>query len=78
MAVVAAWAGVHGGDQLEVRGEVGMPCGARDGDVAGLHRFAQHVQYAALELWQLVQEQHAAMRQRNLAGARHAAAVNSV
>lgn len=76
VAVVAARAGIHGGDQLEVGGEVGMPCRARDGDVAGFHRLAQHVQHAAVELGQLVEEQHAAMGQRDLAGARHAAAAH--
>jgi hypothetical protein len=50
VAVVAAGAGIHRGDQLEVRREVRLPCGARNGDVAGLHRLAQHVQYTAIEL----------------------------
>jgi hypothetical protein len=38
---VAAWAGVHGGDQLEARGELGAACGTRDRDGAGLEGFAQ-------------------------------------
>ena len=73
MAVVAARTGIHRRDQLEVRREVGLPRGARDGDVAGLHRLAQHVEHAAVEFRKFVEEENTAMRQRNLAGARHTA-----
>lgn len=75
VAVVAARAGVHRGDQLEMRGEVGLPRGARNGDAARFQRLAQHVQHIARELGELVEKQHAPVRQRNLARPRHAAAV---
>ena len=50
VAVVPARTRIHRRDQLEVCGKVGLPRGARDGDVARLHRLAQHVQYAPVEL----------------------------
>ena len=52
-----------------------MRVGARDDGAAGLERLAQRFQRRALELRQLVEEQHAEMRERDLArpGA-HAAA----
>ena len=78
VAVVSARTRVHRGDQLEVRWKVGLPRGARDGDVAGFHRLAQHVEHAPVELRKFVEEQDPAMRQRNLAGARHAAAVKTL
>jgi hypothetical protein len=43
---------------------------ARDGDVAYLERLTQRFQDAAMELRQLVQEQHALVRERHLARAR--------
>lgn len=46
---VAAWAGVHGSDQLKAGREVGVPCGAGDGDAAGFEWLAQYFQYAAVE-----------------------------
>jgi len=45
-------------------------------DAAGLERLAQHLEHPAIELRQLIEEQHAVMRQRNLAGARIAAAAH--
>src|SRR3954465_15841230 len=38
---VPAGAGIHGRDKLEVRRELGLACGARDRDTAGLERLAQ-------------------------------------
>ncbi len=49
--------------------------GARHRDLAVLQRLAQRIQHARIELRQLVEEQHALMRQRDLAGlCAHAAA----
>jgi len=49
--------------------------GARDCDLAVLQRLAQRIQYARIELRQFIKEQHALMRQRDLAGpGAHAAA----
>jgi hypothetical protein len=76
VARIAARAGVHGGDQLEVRRELGLPGGARNRDAAGFHRLAQHVQHSTVKFRKFVEEQHAAVRQRNLTGTRHAAAAN--
>ncbi len=49
--------------------------GARDDHFAGFQRLAQRVEHVRLELGQLVEEQHAQMRERHLArfGARAAA-----
>ena len=44
-----------------------MGVGARHGDAAGLHRLAQRFERGALELRQLVEEQHAEMGERHLA-----------
>src|SRR3546814_2653967 len=44
-----------------------MGIGPRDADLARLQRLAQAVEYAALELGQLVEEQHAEMREADLA-----------
>jgi len=49
--------------------------GARNCDLAVLQRLAQRIQHPRIELRQLIKEQHALMRQRNLAGfGAHAAA----
>ncbi len=67
-AEIAAGTGVHGGDEHEFRGKSEALGGAGDGDDAILQGLAQHFQHAALELRQLIQKQHAAMRQGYLAG----------
>ena len=46
-----------------------MGVGARDGDFAGLERLAQAVEHRALEFGQFVEEQHAEVREADLAGA---------
>ncbi len=76
VAEVAAGAGIHRRDELELGLEIGAPRRARDGDASALQRFAQHFQYAAVELGQLVEEQHAMHGDRDLAGARVAAATH--
>lgn len=49
--------------------------GARHGDLAVLQRLPQRIQHARIEFGQLVEKQHALMRQRDLAGlGAHAAA----
>src|SRR5258706_8292223 len=73
MSEVPAGTGVHRTDQLEARRILGLARGARNGDAAGLERFAQGFEYLAVEFGQLVQEQHAVVRERYLAGARVAA-----
>lgn len=77
MAKVAAWTGVHCGHQLEARREVGLACRTRNRDLAGFERFAQDFQHFSIEFWQFIQEEYAAMRQRNLTWPRRAATVNS-
>ena len=68
IAQMAAPARVHRRDQLEPRrvGDVGG--GPRDGGSAGFDGLAQRLQRLAGEFRQLVQEQHAPMRQADLAG----------
>jgi hypothetical protein len=50
--------------------------GARDRDLAGLERLAQRVEHARIELGKLVEKQHAAVRERDLAGPRAQAAAD--
>jgi hypothetical protein len=73
MEAAGAW--VHGGNQLELRRELGLPGGPGDEDAAGLEGLAQGLEGAALELGELVQEEHAVVGQRDLAGSRGRAAV---
>ena len=53
-----------------------MRVGARNTDAAGFHGLSQRFQRATRELRQLVEEQHAVMRQRRLAGPRAQAAAD--
>ncbi len=72
---MAAAAGIHRRDQHEARGIGDAVIGAGHRDLAVLHGLAQRIQHARIELRQFVEEQHALMRQRNLAGfCAHAAA----
>lgn len=76
VAPIAARARVHRRDELEAGGEVRLMCGARDGDVASLQRFAQDFEYAAFELGELIEEQDPLVRERNLTRPRRVAAVS--
>ena len=69
LAAGAARAGVHGGHQLEARRELHR--GPRPGHPhdAFLERLAEPVQDRGLELAELIQEQHPAVGQRDLARA---------
>ena len=69
MAVVAAFAGVHGGDELEAAGISGASGGSADRDAAVLEGLAQHFEALAGELGQFVEEEDAAVGQTALAGA---------
>ena len=63
-----AW--IHRADQHEVRGKHGRPRGPRDRDDAFFERLAQHFQRRRRELEHFVKEQHAVMREADLARAR--------
>jgi uncharacterized protein (UPF0335 family) len=76
MAQPAAGAGIHRRDQLKTGRKIGLARRARDRDVAGFERLAQHFQHVAAEFRQLVEEQHAVVGQRNLARTRHPAAAD--
>jgi hypothetical protein len=73
---VTAWTGVHGCHHHEAGGKCGGAEGTRDGDRALLERLAQDFQAAAVELGQLIEEQHAVMCQRYFARRRRAAAAD--
>ncbi len=68
MAVVAAFTGVHGGDELEAAGISGASGGSADRDAAVLEGLAQHFEALAGELGQFVEEEDAAVGQTALAG----------
>lgn len=58
VVVVAAWTGIHGGDEHKGGGVVDGHFGAADGHAALLHGLPQHLQYRPLELRQLIQERN--------------------
>ena len=70
VAGVAAGAGIHRGDEHEARREHRAARGAGDGDPPFLQRLAHQVEHVAVELGQLVEEQHAVVRQGDLARSR--------
>src|SRR5690606_22363908 len=72
----AAAARVHGSHELDARGISDPVIGARDHRLSGLERLAQRVEHLRRELRQLVEEQHAEMRQRDLTGLRPRAAAD--
>ena len=65
----SAGTGVHRGDQLHARREIGLLRGPRNRYDAGFERFAQHFEHVAVEFGQFVEEQHAVVSQRYLARA---------
>src|SRR2546426_7266039 len=74
VAAMPARAGVHRRNELKTRRELRLARGARDRDPAGFERLAQRFQDIAVEFPPLIQEQDAAVRQRDLPTARQAAA----
>ena len=73
---VAARTRIHRRDELELRRKLRLARRARDRDAARFERLAQHLEHVAVELRQLVEEQHAVMRERDLARPRIAAAAD--
>jgi len=76
VSLVAARAGIHRRDELECRRKVRLARRARDGDAPRLERLAQHLEHVAAEFRQLVEEEHALVRKRDLAGPRRRAAAH--
>ena len=76
VAEVTARARIHRGDQLKLGRILDLPRRARHGDAAGFERLPQRFEHAPLEFRQLVEKQHAMVRQRNLAGHRWIAAAH--
>ena len=75
LARIAAGTGIHRGDQLEPRRDIRRYARARPhDDHAALQRLAQRLEDVARELRQLVEKQHAVVRERELAGPQRAAA----
>ena len=70
VAARAARAHVHRPHELEPRREERVPADAGDRDDAVLERLAQRLEHRARELRQLVEQQDAAVRERDLAGPR--------
>ena len=69
IAEIAARAGVHRGHQHEAAGQGNLAGAARDGDLAVLQWLAHHLEGRAFELRQLVEKEHAVVRERDFAGA---------
>ena len=74
VAVITARAGVHRCHQLKVGGKGERALRAADGNDLILQRLAQHFERAAAELGEFVEEQHTAVRQRDLTRVRPVAA----
>src|SRR6185295_9666660 len=72
----ATRAGVGSGDEEEGGGEVEGAVDAVDGDSSILERLAQPLDRGARELGELIEEQHAVVGERDLAGARRRAAAD--
>ena len=70
VAPPTAGAEVHRRDELEARREDASPLDAGDADDAVLERLAQRLERGPLKLDELIEEQHAAVGERRLAGAR--------
>jgi len=66
MSEIAARARIHRRDELEPGGEVALAERARDRHPARLERFAKYFEHTAVELRELVEEQDAPVRKRNL------------
>ena len=69
-AVIAAGARVHRRDEHRPRGVFRLRADADDADKAVLQRLAQRLQRAAVVLRQLVEKEHAVVREADFAGAR--------
>ena len=72
VAKVAARTGVHGCHQHERRREGQAQIGAHDRDLTVFERLAKKLQYIARALRELVEKQHAVVRQTHFAGPSHA------
>ena len=68
VAVEAAAAGVHGRDDLDPSRIAHVPACPDDGDFTLLERLAQGVEHVPVELRELVEEERAPVRERDLAG----------
>src|SRR6188508_1688328 len=64
-----AW--IHRRNEEKASGEGGRARRASDRDAAFLDRLPQHFEHSPVELGHLVEEQHAAVRERDLAGSWH-------
>ena len=73
---MATWTRIHRCDQHKTGWECQTAVRAADGDGLVFHRLAHHFQHVAVELRQLVEEQHAAMRQADFARPRPVAPPN--
>src|SRR6185295_3373631 len=76
IAAVAAGTGIHRRDKLEAGGEQCLVGRTRDRDAARLERLAQRLEYVAVEFRQLIEEQDAVVRERDLARARERTAAH--
>ena len=76
IALEAAWARVHRGDEDESRREDRRSRGAGDGDAAVLERLPQDLEHTPVELRHLVEEEDAVVGKRDLAGTRDGSAAD--
>lgn len=74
IAAVTARAGIHRGDHHAAGGKRDRSVDARDRDLAFLDRLPQRLEHVASELGQLVEEEHAQVREAHLSSPRDRAA----
>ncbi len=76
VAVITAWAGIHGGDEHEGGGVVDAVLGTTDGDMTVFKGLAKHLKDTTGELRQLIEEQNAIVSERDFAWLRIGAAAD--
>ena len=72
----SAWTWIHGRNQHESRGKRRRSRGPRHRDTSFLNRLPQRFEHASLEFCELIEKQHAVVREAYLARPRHFAAAN--
>src|SRR4029453_7956145 len=70
IAKIAAWAGIHRGDQHELRGDSDAARSPRDGDFSIFDWLAHYLQCRSLEFRQLIEKENTVVRKTHFARVR--------
>src|SRR5206468_5958515 len=74
VAKIAAWTGIHRRNEHQLRGKRDAACRARHGDLPVFERLAHYFQRRSLKLGQLIEKEHAVVRDAYFTGIRKRAA----